>query len=184
MYPWDCIWLKSTGRIQLNSKLLEALLPTPSTAQPNKILWQKSLCCEINCGWKQTEESKLFGAYSWKWLIQLCMILFSQSKMISYMTWIAKHIQNIKICLYLGNNGKMKWTIGQRCGIFRKNFALMQNIFLGVTTPSWAWYTVPFICFFRGEEGNIRQCNGKRDQSVKNSSMQDKIKISGSSVRL
>lgn len=103
-------------------KIAWSPLPTPSIAQPNKILWQKSLCCEINCRWKQTEESKLFGAYSWKWLIQLCMILFFQSKMISYMTWIAKHIQRVKMCLYLGNNGKMKWAIGQWCGYFLEEF--------------------------------------------------------------
>lgn len=54
----------------------------------------------------------------------------------------------------------------------------MQNVYPRVTAPNMVQCTVPFTCFFWGEEGIIRWSNGKEEQF-----MQDEIKISGSSVR-
>jgi len=65
-------------------------------------------------------------------------------------------------------------------GIFSNNFSLMQNVFPGATVPNMMQYTVHFTCFFKGGEGNVRQSNEKESRSVKNISVQDEIKISGS----
>ena len=46
--------IKEYALAEFNSKLIFfESPPTPSIAQPNNILWQKSLCCEVKCRWKQ-----------------------------------------------------------------------------------------------------------------------------------
>jgi len=65
-------------------------------------------------------------------------------------------------------------------GIVSSNGYWMQNVFPGATVPNMMQYTVHFTCFFKGGEGNVRQSNEKESRSVKNISVQDEIKISGS----